>query len=363
MKSATQSDIAKALGVSVSTVALVVGNASSANRKFVNNETAKRIRQKAAELGYRPNLAASRLRKGRSNLVVFLHMGGLSELVGQRVQEVGRFVHQNNYDFLTIDAYWWIGEAAKLIDRVLSLRPEGVIISGSLQVSDFDFSIFQKLNIPIVTIDLVLPGFSCVRHDCKGAIAELTRAALSRTPKQTALLLFEAPDNDTWQRKERLAGFKEAVKQSGLGEPKSVELLESPSFTMEPVLHPTLIYYPSKWISCGAFAQGQQIATRVGRAARTLICFNDHVAFGAVSHYVRAGIRMPEEISLTGFDNLSFSAEGLVPLTTVQLPTELMCHTAVELLFERLKKRNLPSAEVVHPCRIVWRNSMLPPTP
>ncbi len=357
MRRATQTDIAKALGLSPSTVGLVVGNNKSPLRKHLNKETVRRIEEKAKELGYQPNRAAQAMRGSRTNLIVFLNMGGMAEWINRQAFQVGMLAHELGYDYQVIDAFWWVMKGNRIIDQVIAMRPEGVIISGNPQ-AEMDFSRLNRARIPLVTLDLELPETPCVRHDVAGAIFDLTTSCISNGRERIALLVRdETPE--LWQVRERVSGFINALKAAGRTVPQTFDLNDlKPGSLCAPAVilkdsHPSGHFEP--------FQLGHRAAERVGTMVDAFILGNDTYAIGALTYYLRNKIDIPKQVALSGFDNLAYTTEGSVPLTTVAFPVATMCKKAMELLIIQIEGTRLDSEGHVFPCEIIWRNSMPKP--
>lgn len=356
MKKVTQKDIADALGISVSTVGLVVGHGKSPLRKHLKKETVLRIEKKAREMGYHPDRAAQIMRRGRTNLIVFLNMGH-SELVHREAYQIGRVVHELGYNYQVVDAYWWVGEGNHIIDLILGLRPEGIIIAGAVQSENMDFSQFQRAGISAVSLDCRLPGIPCVRHDVFGVIRELVGSCLRSGCKRPVLIYRRETAPMSWQIRERRNGFIQAIRDAGLPEPEDCDLrhLEVRGNLRKPML----VGYSSSPSYFDPFRPGMEAAEVIGTAADALICSNDQYATGALTHYLRAGVRVPDEIALSGFDNLSYTTQGITALTTVDLPIDAMCETAMRFLTARMGGDHDQPEDLVLPSRIVWRESMV----
>lgn len=359
MRKITQSDIARELGVSVSTVALVIGNSSSENRHHVNKETARRVREKAEELGYRPNLGARRLRKGKSNLILFLNMGGPSELGGRRAWEIGRLVHEAGYEYLSVDACGWGEETGSLLERVASLDPEGVITSGFPYRLGMNIQDFRRQRVPLVFIDQEVEDFSYVKHDVREALYELTLACIAAGRKRPGLLLKRnIAGLVSWQTRDRKRGYEEALREAGLPEPGEVDLLVTPAENIRRQECPMIFWDQYASSDTTPFLPGRRSAAKIGRSVDSLLCSNDIYALGALTHYLQEGAKIPEEMALSGFDNLAHTSEGGVPITTVEIPTGQMCQAAVELLFNEIRDKEAAPQKLSFPCKILWRKSM-----
>jgi len=359
MRRVTQADIAKELGLSPSTVGLVVGNSDSPLRRYLNKDTVRRIEEKARELGYKPNVAAQIMRRGRTNVIVFLNMGGLAQWVHRQAYEIGQLVHEMGYDYQVIDAYWWVSKGDQIIDQIIASRPEGVVLSGSPQ-TEMDFSRFRDAGIPLVSIDYEIPGISWVRHDVRSAISTLVSSSLAAGRVNPALVIIKR-SSVTWQQRERRLGFLDALAAFGWSKPSDVDLsnlkrtrLRSGSALVVNDNSPTIHFDP--------FRPGHAVAERLSTSVDALFCANDDYATGALTHYLRTGVKVPDQVALSGFDNLFHTTEGVVPITTVEFRTEKMCQAAMKLLVSQIGGEASNAEELVFPCDIIWRESMPAPS-
>lgn len=353
----TQADIAAALEVSPALVALVVGRSNSPLRNCVKEATAERIRAKALELGYRPNRAAQMTRSGRSNLIVHLSRGGYSDVASQISYQIGRMVHEAGFDLQTMDAFWRLNDGNEVIERILAFQPEGVIVSGAVGVES-DFGELHRAGIPMVAPGLKLLGLPLVGYDARCAIERLTRHCLRHGRRP--VLVLRAPSRKFWQIREREQGYRDALAEAGYDDVPQTVISNQTKKTCSPgiVLDPGM----------GNLAHPFEDGMRVGQwllAGRplpeALICSNDHYAIGIMTVLQRAGVRIPEDVVITGFDNLDYTTQGKAPLTSVEQPIEAFCQTSFDLLMEKMGRQTFDSDKktrtLLHPCRIHWRES------
>ncbi len=361
MAKVTQTDIAVALGLSPATVGLVVGDGNSPLRNRLSKETIRRVQQKADEMGYLPNRAAQTMRKGRTNLIVLLNMSGHSELGGKRAYQIGKLVQEAGFDYQIVEAYFWPGDGKRLIEQVIALRPEGVLATGSIQTT-MDFERIRRARIPLIAVDMEIPGCAWVRHDVRSAIRELTLGCLSAGKRHLVQLLRKSPrEEHSWQRSERIKGFTKALKEAGWPAPQTLSLGEPLQRKGE--RSATIILDERKTTRFEPFEAGTSSAQWVRDVPDALLCTNDDYAIGALTYYQQAGFSVPGQIALSGFDNLSYTTQGAIPITTVEQPIAQVCHAAVELLKARIKGNPSGYEELVFPCQVIWRRSMPDPCP
>lgn len=370
MKKVTQSDISKALGISQATVGLVVGNTNSPLKARLNPKTVQRILDKAKEMGYIPHKGAQMMRKGRSNLIVLLNFGGYSEITAKRVFHIGRSIHAEGYDFQTIDAYWWAGSADHMVTQVIGLQPEGIIVSGSIQndFSEKHIEELQQRGIPVVSLGLRFPNVPRVRYDAHSSQYELTKQLIESGRERLVMLTQRPAFRPSWQTEERISGFKQAVLEHG-GCVKDLE--EGRGFakrTAKQKLQAGILRVPPKKDQFSPFTQGMTAMSHILQwitAPDALICVNDAFAIGAMSICYRNKVSIPKSVAFTGFDNLSFSTQGPIPLTSIEQPTEETSNAVVKTVIALLGKRPrefMSNDEQAFPCKIIWRESSGTPT-
>lgn len=357
-KAPTQAMIARIAGVSQEAVSHILGGKRA---HLFNEETRNKVEETARKIGYQPHRGAQLMRKGRSNLIILLNMGGFSEVVEKLTYHTGRFVHEQGYDYQSINAYWWIGDGSQILERVLSLRPEGVILAGTTQ-TDMDFNLFHQSGIPLVWMSGQMEKMDSVpriQANIKATFHALTTHALRSGSKRPSLLLRQETETEgepmQWQRRDRLNGFLEAIAEAGLPEPRRYHFGETLPQPEEGL--PALFLDSHRPDKFHPFQAGMNSAAWIGTHPDALICTNDDYALGALSYYQRNGVSIPGELMISGFDNLFAAALGNVSLTTVEQPTAEMCHASVKALFAMIKGKSSP-ADQTFPCEIIWRESM-----
>jgi DNA-binding LacI/PurR family transcriptional regulator len=147
-----------------------------------------------------------------------------------------------------------------------------------------------------------------------------------------------------------MAGFQEAVAQFKQASDDSDEVI-------------TEITFEDSKVDWGkTFRQGEVAMSKLIQREKhpdAVLCSNDDWAHGALSACADAGVRVPQDIAVTGFDNETFGEFGSVRLTTVAQPTEAMVDKAVGLLFQRLRGEPISAGEelIRLPCHVVVRQS------
>jgi DNA-binding LacI/PurR family transcriptional regulator len=327
---ATLKDVAELAGVSVKTVSNVVNGYS-----FVRPENERRVREALAATGYRPNVGARNLRRGRTGFIALmvpeLSIPYFGELAGGIITEA----HKHDWSVL-IEQTQGLREAERT--TLASLGPhmvDGAIISPeALAVADFTQHApgipmvllgEHALDVPIdhVGIDNVQAARTAVRH-----LLDLGRTRIA--------VIGQNPDRGT--AAQRLAGYHDALAEAGL--PRAPELVA-----------PALRYHHSD----GAEAMARLLT--LAEPPDAVFCFNDMLAHGAVRAATERGCRVPQDIAIAGFDNTEHSAYSLPSLTTIAPDKTAIARAAVDLVRRRSTGDNGQPQDIQIPFTLEIRES------
>ena len=304
----TMTEVAKQLNLSHSTVSLVLNNRYH-NR--VRPEVAARILSTAKELGYRPNRAASELRRQRSNNIGILLPSTRNFFYGEMVADLHQKICQLNYS--PIFAFWdLLGEQQRAVETILSWQTEAIItVEPSL--------LPRKLDIPVASFYNADPRFDLVELNLPAAMTQILRYLYELGHRRIAWL-----------------GNREDLRYKTL-------VQQAPKFG---------IAIPPEFQVVGrgvlSFADGSQFFDRLleqsrGRLPTAIIAHNDMVAIGIIRQAVKRGYRIPEDFSLVGQDDIVQAEFSLPTLTTIHYADGgSVAKMLVDTVFRRLKCPELP---------------------
>ena len=296
-------DVARLAGVSHQTVSRVINGHSS-----LRPETRDRVLAAIRQLGYRPNTAARALVTRRSATIgVIGSKGGFwgPSTVHRTVQTAGReagyFVSAASLPGLTRD---------ELLDAINHLRNqsvEGIVLIAATDEALEVARAQESLGLPVVVVE----GDEAKTHWTVGvdqvAGAELGTRHLVDLG-HTEIVHVAGPQSWT-EARARLAGYRQAMYASGLRPSPHVEGTGRPAAASRSV---------SSW-------PGAPEVTAV-------FCANDHMALGVLRALFEAGIRVPDDISVVGFDDIPESPYLIPPLTTVRQDFTAVGRRAIEIL-------------------------------
>lgn len=337
----TLKDLAAAVGVSPSAVSLVL-NDRHAGR--VNEQTAERIRTTASEMGYIPNVLARGLRTKRTHTIGLLSDGVASvPFAGRMLEGV-----QN--------AAWNAGYLAMIIDT--TNRPELVAQSSkSLLQRDIEAMILAAEYHRMVELPPIPPTIPVVVLD---GFPDDSRAADSVVPDEeggahaaVAHLIvaghrrigFCTVGGERFiASRLRLAGYEKALAEQGL------------------IVDPGLVVSLSDPGTSHAIDAITALLSS-GHRPTALFCFSDQIAFAVYQVCSDLGLRIPEDLSVVGFDDQQFIADALRPgLTTVRLPHHAMGAWAAQRAIDRIHGDAVGDPVSVRiPCPLIERGSVGPP--
>jgi len=286
----TISDVAREAGVSIATVSRVIQGKAS-----VSPDLAQRVREVARRFGYRPSPLARGLATGATEMVGILVPQLSNPYFQELIKAIGLGAGQDGYRMLVLETDERVGDEPDLAASLYT-HVDGVILC-SPRMPDDELTRFAAAHPKVVCINRVLsggrlPGVAC---DYFSPMLDLCRH-LADLGHRRVVYLHGSPYS--WATAERWRAVQAAA---ALGmEPFRVE--------------------GGLTIEAGYDAAGAALAFD----PTALIAVNDLCAIGALTRLRELGRRVPEDISLTGFDDIPFSAHTQPPLTTARIPRAAM---------------------------------------
>lgn len=314
----TIGDVARLAEVSTATVSNVLNGTGR-----VSATVASRVRSAAEELRYEPSQAATSLRTGRSKTVGLVLPDITNPFFPKLAQDVERGADGRGYAVLLADSR---GDPARERRAVRNLSARGA--DAILLVPAEHDRPLPHSRVPVVVLDRAV-GPGCLVSDNAGGGHQVARHLLELGHRDFAIL---AGPRDLTSASERVKGMLAALAEAGVEVPA------------ERVLHGEFS------VPEGAAATAKLLAA--GRPAFTaLLATNDTLALGALGELQRAGVRVPEDVSISGFDDIPWAALSFPPLTTVHQDTAALAHSALAAALDGLK----PSGAI--PVQLVVRAS------
>jgi DNA-binding LacI/PurR family transcriptional regulator len=332
--------LAEHLGLSQTTVSLVLNNSPSA--RSIPTETRERVRAAAVELNYRPNYFARSLRQSRSMSVGVL-APDLSEGYFTRVMSgVVAELTAAHYFYFTA-CHDWNKELIEQYPRMLVERA----VDGFLLLNTPP----EKLQVPVPVVAIsahsVVPNVTNIVLDHESAAKQALSHLYELGHRDIAFMRGPRaiPDSEF-----RWESIQKVAKAMGLKiDPAHVVRMDAEGWSTKAGHHtmaPEIGYRPMK-----ALLERSRDFTAV-------FCFNDIAAIGAIRALKDAGLNVPEDVSVVGFDDIQSAAFSTPSLTTVRQPLMEMGRRGAQLLLERIAHRDREYAvEITMAPELVVRES------
>ncbi len=354
----TQKKIAEHLGLGRSTVSNILRGDRTQRYDEV---TRKLVLETAEELGYRPNRAARSIRMGRSNLVGVIHFGMGYEVSRQVAHYLPQAVAETGYEVFVADLGWHAGSYRRAVEQLVEARVEGVIIAHMTEGFTLEeVGILKRAGIPVAALaGNEMLGVPVVCGDSESATQEMVNHLVGLGHRRIVQLLNRY---DSRPMRNRAAGFAKGIAACGgrliaEHDPEPVtEWLRRPGRGLEGRLvrlEQEQGLFDST-IPAYRYVRGLIAANALPDA---IVCANDQWAKGAFSAAFEAGLRVPEDFAVTGFDNESFSAYAPYYLTTAAQALDEECSKITEVIVDLIQGRSLSQKQFVYPCRVITRRS------
>ncbi|MCP4362960.1 MAG: LacI family DNA-binding transcriptional regulator [Chloroflexi bacterium] len=307
-------DIAQKADVSPSTVSRVLRNSAGVAKKKHDA-----VMQAVAELNYRPNIFAQSLASGQSMTIGVLTQNFGTPFYDGILQGILSGMEKTDYWPIFADGRWHPATEQKALEQLLARRVDGLILVGG----QIDEEALQKIadHKPLIVVARKLKTMPnhCLYMDNFQAAYRTMQYLLEMGHRDiahiTASVVYHDSVNDIHKR---LEGYEQALRDAGI----------------EP--DPRLVVEGNLQQSSGVLAVEMLLSQ--GRPFSAIFAANDQMAFGVRLALYRRGIRVPEDVSLVGFDDESSAAYMVPPLTTIRQPAIELGETAARAILHLLKE-------------------------
>lgn len=328
----TLRDVAKRAGVALSTVSAILNERPDC---YASEETRRRVLEAAAELGYRPHLIARSLAKGKTDTIGLIVYGLTNPFFAYIVDEVEKAVRASGYHLLLCNNRDAQGMNDKVnLEIMIERRVDGVLLWASHDGYSIPLPNPDSLKVVVLgyrTAD----GTDYVALDRAYGTYLAARHLIELGHKRFGYL---APKNALSPQHPKLAGLLRALREEGLPEPLLLPTLDDSRLDGRIAAQKARDWHPRP---------------------TALLCYNDLLAIGAYWGLKDAGLSVPDDVALVGFDGIEESEYLVVPLTTVKQPILEMCQTAVHFLLNQIKGQvSEPQQVTLKPTLVVRQSSV-----
>lgn len=305
-------DVARRAQVSTATVSRVLNRPDS-----VRPELRARVQKVIEEIGYVPNAGARALSLNRSGNIGALIPTIDNAIFAAGVQAFQQRVTSRGYQMLLATSEYDLQTETRQAINLVSRGVEALAIFGRSQKPEvLQFLAQRRLPYVHVGVDRAPQGGVSVGFDNQKVMRPLVQYLADLRHRRVAMLAGVVHGND--RAADRVKGARAALRQVGLELPADL-VIERP-YQIE------------------SAREGMRQLMLLRPRPTAVICGNDVLALGALIECQRLGIRVPQDVSITGFDDLEISRHFCPSLTTMHVPTEQMWQRAADYLIGQIGK-------------------------
>jgi DNA-binding LacI/PurR family transcriptional regulator len=340
MPKVTIDDIAKKAGVSKTSVSFAFNNPDR-----LSEATLKHILHVAEELGYNPDPLASNLKTGRTGCIGLLMPQPIPNVsrnphTFEFVEGIGETCHEAGISLMLVPPL-----KGSLRRAIVRAAVDGFITMG-LEPFRRTIVVLQQRGVPFVTVDSdPTHGLPCVNVDDEAGAHFAMRYILERGHRQIAILGMRSEHAGKYQDytgllRRRINGYLHALDEFGMSiDDRRIRLIECSAEA-----HEGYRAFRALW--------------RSGWRPTAVVAMGDVLLLGVIQAAQELGLRIPEDISLMGFDDIAFAALTTPPLTTIRQPTAEKGRVAAHLLLDLIEGKKINMEPMVLPVEFVERASI-----
>lgn len=316
-------DISQKAGVSTATVSRVLNN-----NKNVSEKTRQKVLSVMAEEGYQPNAFARGLTLNTMQTIGLLCADSSDPYLGSAIAFLEQGLRSHNYDSLLACTGYELAQKEKCMDMLLSRHVDALVLIGSNFIEKTkeknEYLYRAASQVPLIILNGLLKGNNIYSSLCDDAEAVChATERLLESGCRTPLFLYRA---DTFSGCRKREGFEKALQEKGIPYQKEQLLMYTGSISE---------------------VSSMLLSVRKTLSFDSVIASDDELAIGAMKFAKAAGLSIPDDLSVVGYNNSILSLCCEPELTTVDNRLEYLCNTSVSLLMNLLNGKSAPDKTVV----------------
>jgi LacI family transcriptional regulator len=333
-KHITINQVAREAGVSIQTVSRVINH-----RYDVSAETRQRVQEAIQRLGYQPNAIARGLASRRSRTLGLITYDFNDYSFTQVVTGAEAEAHQHDYFFMLGNASCDPSDEPKYLRLLSERHVEGVLFARQGCQGDMDhLANLQESGVPVVTTGYHQLGIPYAMVDVNNQDGGRKATECLIQNGHTRIASITGPLSSQ-SAADRDRGYRIALESTGIGH------------------DPQLVAEGDYSHRSGFLAMQQILSSACPFTA--LFAHNDRMAIGAISALRKAGLRVPEDVSVVGYDDIPEAEFANPSLTTVRQPMVAVGAAAARLLIKMVEDPELTPEQVLFETELVWRSSVV----
>jgi LacI family transcriptional regulator len=330
---ATMKQVAKRAGVSISTVSHVINNT-----RAVSDEVRTRVQGIVDELRYVPSAVARSLKNDKTHTIGVLVPNSSNPYFAELIRWIEDAAFELGYHIILCNTHGGDRKQTAYLRLLMEKRIDGLVLvaSGADNAQEL---LLRHEDVPIIQLERALPGLGAdlvLAGQEEGAWLA-TRHLIELGHRAIACVSGPA---DLPRSRERVGGFLRAMREAGI------------DVSADDVLH-------VEFTSAGGHAAFGSLLARPQRPTAVFVT-SDLMAIGGLCAAGSAGVRVPAELSVVGYDDIGAACYAAPPLTTIAPPKREMARLAIGRLIERIRGGHGPLRSIALPSALVVRASTAP---
>lgn len=325
-------DVARRADVSIASVSRFFSKP-----ELLSKKSHEKIAAAVAELNYHPNALARNLLKSRSGNIMILVNDITNPFISQVITEADKAAQARGYSVLLGITHHCADTEEKYIDQIRSKVADGFL---QLSSTERPRQLARQNAIPYVNLLECPPNneLPTVQIDNVAAAKAMTEYLIQQGHHRIACLKGQfSQDYPSPVTSDRVNGFEQALLEHGITPDEDI------MFDGD--------YSPES----GLFTADLIIAMRNRPSA--VFCCNDYMALGLIRGLEKNGVRVPQDIAVTGFDDVDVAKFNRPSLTTVSQPIDALGQRAMDLLIDIIEERHIEHSKIRPPFELVIRES------
>ncbi|UDY23277.1 LacI family DNA-binding transcriptional regulator [Nocardioides sp. Kera G14] len=328
-------DVAAAAGVSLGTVSNVLNRPDR-----VTASTRERVERAMADLGFVRNESARSLRAGRTRALAYVMLDAGNPFFTDVAQGIEQAAEDAGLSLFLCNSQGRAVREATHVDHLQAQRVQGILMTP-VDPESAALDAIAERGTPLVIVDRIRKG----EQFCSVAVDDILGGRLAvehLIDRGHQRVAFVGGPLSIGQVADRYQGAQEAWAAAGFA-PEDLTLIAVESLT----------------VAAGRSAGERLTGIPSGRRPTAAFCANDLVALGILQQATTAGLRVPEQLAIVGYDDIEFAAAAAVPLTSVRQPRQELGRVASELVIDEATNIHHHHQQVVFTPELVARASTL----
>ena len=330
---ATIKDVARLAGVSTTTVSHVINKT-----RFVAENTTKKVSSAIDELNYSPSFVARSLKYNSTRTIGMLVTKSTSPFFAEVIQGVEKYCYRQGYSMILCNTEGDLVKQKEYLRNLSEKRVDGILVMCSDLNQDLLALLEKKKDLPTVIMDWSQENIHTDKIEDNAELGGYLATKHLIDNGHTKIGCISGSFNKVTCQ-QRLQGFRRALQEANIAE-NSDWILEAD-------------------FECASAVAATKQLLKSTEMPTALFCFNDSMALAAIATLHQKGVRVPQDMSIIGYDNIDMAAFFSPPLTSIHQPKYQLGEKATQLLLDKINNNELEQQVIELTPELVVRKSVM----